>query len=396
MAFPHQTCHHSVAVIGPRFGTASQAIETAIRDHVGDENVQCLWYEESEFERKVGRLIGRLIRVVSQVLPLSNGLRSQLELFVGLIRFQRSAAAAQQLAWAQSCQTVDNLLLVKPMFLRQSDLLKLWESLEAKSVNIFLWDALWRTPSINNLVGNVHVFSTEPTDCQAHGFTFLQVPRATQLLNDSEGSPSRSKVAQPVQTNDPWHASKPVRLFFCGSWSLDRWLSARKMMSAIRQLEKGSSSPRFVSEIHLVTTNRVAGWFTRTSGFKTTPVDQRAYEQLVAQCDVLLDLGRLGQSSPSERVAAAIDHGKIVLSTNPHLKSIGFPAITVESEGWEEGLQRCERAEVDQNSLKAFWNTNQASRDFAISAEDWVEQVFSNPTCTYKLGCGEQRVDANQ
>jgi hypothetical protein len=184
MASTPDPSKQTVVVIGPKFGTASQAIDEAIRNQVGDENVQSFWYEESAFERPVGRFLSRLVRVMTQVLPLPEPVRSATERFIGAVRFRRVDSVKDQLAWAGSLDPVDHLVLVKPMFLRASDLAQLRQTLKAASITIVLWDALWRTPSTGSLLSGARVFSTEPTDCQSFGFTLLPVP-SVEPLNTS-------------------------------------------------------------------------------------------------------------------------------------------------------------------------------------------------------------------
>lgn len=407
MASPPTLPQQRVVIIGPKFGTASEATDMAIRNHAGNENVQSFWYEEAACERRIGRFIGRVIRVVSQAFPIPQRILSLLELVVGTLRFRRSAFVAEQLAWAHSKGPTDHLLLVKPMFLRRNDLFELRRALQVETISIVLWDALWRTPSIKELVHDASFFSTEPTDCEAYGFTLLPVPHPKRFSkHDPQHNHSPMVSTEAALPNSSSPIAKPVRMFFCGSWSLDRWLAARRLISAIRQLENGSSTarskammePRFDWDIHLVTTNKVVSWFTKLSGLKTTPVKDHAYSQSVAQCDVLLDLGRSGQSSPSERVAAGIEHGKVVLSTNPYLRSIGFPFISVAPREWNKGLLCCEQAVAEGISIKRMWDSNKSAKGFSITLEEWTNQVFQKglqATHTYNFTGGGQNVATN-
>ena len=400
-------CRRTVAVIGPKFGTASQAIDKAIRNHHGDENVESLWYEEAEFERKLGKFLGRVVRLFTQALPLPQKVRSASEWFVGTVRFRRIDSVSGQLAFARSIAPIHHLVLVKPMFLRRRDLDELRQTSGATTVSIVLWDALWRTPSIGYLLSGGRVFSTEPADCQTFGFTALPVPTLEMLepfeLNNAS---SESVVRDGKPGLGSSNSEQPIRVFFCGSWSIDRWLAARKLISEIHRLEKDSLTARskssdnhqFDLDIYLVTTNSAVGWFTKISGLKTTAIDEHTYSQFVAQCDVLLDLGRSGQSSPSERIAAAIEHGKIILSTNPFLSGIGFPFVSVETEGWGKALLRCKMAVTEGTLIKRCWDSNTTAQSFTVTLEDWANQIFRThqaATRTYESPSGEQRVAFN-
>jgi hypothetical protein len=373
----------TVAIIGPKFGTASQAIEAAVRNHVGDENVQSLWYEESAFERPLGRLIGRLVRVVAQALPLPQSARALCERFIATIRFRRKEAVAAQLAWAQSIGNADQLILVKPMFLRPEDLQTLCQLTQQKTVSIVLWDALWRTPSIKSLIEDTNAFSTEPTDCAEHGFTLLPLPPVRDLAFKSTTHSSEASLNTAPHSEDRTDIVRPVRLLFCGSWSLDRLLAARRMAAAIKLLEGDSrtldeqvSIPRFVYDIHLVTANRAVSWLTKRTGFKSDSLNSDEYSKLVSDCDVLLDFGRAGQSSPSERMAAGMNSNKVVLSTNQFFGQVGFPFICVKNGRWREALLCSEQATIDRLPIKTAWATNEAAKRFTTTREEWARRVM--------------------
>ncbi len=377
-----------VTIIGPKFGTASQAIDKTVRNHMGDENVHALWYEESRFERRTGRFVGRLIRVALQVLPLPPKVRSRAERFIGAIRFRRRDSIAEQMAWAGLIGPADHLLLVKPMFLRPDDLVALRRSVGAATVTIVLWDALWRTPSVSELIDGESVFSTEPTDCKMHGFNFLPVP-PLELHQDLELKAGSNALTTGgiLPTPETSNLDRPIRMFFCGSWSFDRWLEARRLMTAVRSLENDvskyevgeSHSPHFICELHLVTANKLAAWLTASAQALSTPLSAVRYEEGVARCDVLLDLGRTGQSSPSERLDTAVRNGKILASTNPHLEHLGFPVVPIKRHGWVEALEICELALRTKTPIPQSWDTNATASAFVITPEDWANTVFRSP-----------------
>jgi hypothetical protein len=378
------TAPWTVALIGPKFGTASQAIEAAARNHVGDENVQSLWYEESAFERPIGRFLGRLVRVMTQVLPLPKSARALCEQFIGVIRFRRKEAVAEQLAWAQSIGNADQLILVKPMFLRPEDLRTLCQLTRQKTVSIVLWDALWRTPSIKSLIEDANVFSTEFTDCGEHGITLLPLPSMQDPAFESTTDSSEVDQGTAQYLEDSTDINRPVRLLFCGSWSLDRWLAARRMAAAIKLLKENpgtseqTSNPRFTYRIHLVTANRAVSWFTNRTGFKTDSLNSAEYSKLLSSCDVLLDFGRKGQSSPSERMAAGMKSNKIVVSSNKYFGEVGFPFICVKDNRWREALLWSEQATIDRLPIKTAWATNQAAESFTTTSEEWARQVMGD------------------
>jgi hypothetical protein len=388
MTSQQESSRQSVAVIGPKFGTASQAIDEAIRNHVGNENVQSLWYEESAFERRIGRFLGRLVRVVTQVLPLPQKVRSAAERFIGAVRFRRVDSVKDQLAWARSLAPVDHLILVKPMFLRPSDLAELRQTSRTTRVTVVLWDAIWRTPSIRSLLSGARVFSTEPTDCQSFGFTFLPVPpvksRDTSALNNASDESSRDTSSPKLESSN---CEQPIRLFFCGSWSLDRWLAARRLKTAVRSLENnfakhavGSPSGRhFVCELHLVTTNSLAAWLTRSVSASPAPLCAAEYVEFVKRCDVLLDFGRTGQSSPSERLSTAAMNGKILVTTNAQLAHLGLPVVTIRPKGWIEGLVSCERVMRNPAAIQRLWSSNSPTLAFMTTMDGWASTVFPGP-----------------
>ena len=374
-----------VVIIGARFGTASQAIDAAIREQVGDDNVQSLWYEESRFERKIGRSVGRLIRLAVQALPLPQNVRSLSERLIGAIRFRRRESIAEQLKWAQSIRPADHLLLVKPMFLRPNDLDALRKSVGATRVSVVLWDALWRTPSVGKLIHIARVFSTEPTDCKWNGFTLLPVPPLVLHQNSERDARSNSlTVGESLPPLGPSNVEQPIRLFFCGSWSLDRWLSARRLMAAVRSLENGlskgevgpSARRKFIVTVHLVTENKLAAWLTAWVRGISTPLSAVEYEEGVAQCDVVLDLGRAGQSSPSERLSTAAKNGKILASTNFQLEYLGFPVVPIKPKGWIEALKSCDAAFRTNVPIQSLWEANSVSRAFVITPGEWANSVL--------------------
>jgi hypothetical protein len=147
-------------------------------------------------------------------------------------------------------------------------------------------------------------------------------------------------------------------------------------------------TPRFIHDIHRVTTNKAVSWFTQAFGLKTSPLDGATYDHLVASCDVLLDLGRSGQSSPSQRLAEGIEHGKMVLTTNRYLENIGFPFVSIGSGGWNQGLLQCQRAIIDGTPIELSWATNSGAQSFLTTTTDWAHQVLESNMCTYDRNTG--------
>ncbi len=386
MTLPPVACRRTVAVIGPKFGTASQAIDIAIRNHHGDDNVESLWYEEAEFERPLGRLVGRVVRLITQALPLPQKVRSASEWFVGTMRFRRVDSVSGQLVFARSIAPIHHLVLVKPMFLRRRDLDELRLLSGATTVSIVLWDALWRTPSIRYLMSGVRVFSTEPTDCQTFGFTMLPVPTLAArelVLNDGPSEPFVGQ-GEGEPGLKPSNSEQPIRLFFCGSWSIDRWLAARRLVAAVRSLESGfanqasgeSAGRHFICDLHLVTTNPLVACLTKSSSASSQSLSNAAYDKRVKQCDVLLDFGRKGQSSPSERLGMAARNGKLLLTTNSQLPSAGLPIVSIKEKGWIESLMSCERAIREGRAIRDLWEENASAAASVNTVEDWARVVF--------------------
>ncbi len=381
-----ETPPQTVAIIGPRFGTASQAIEAAVRNHVGDENVRSLWYEESAFERPLGRLVGRLVRVIVQALPLPQGARALSERFIGIIRFRRNEVVAAQLAWARSIGALDHLILVKPAFLKRADLQAIRQAVHAQAVSIVLWDARWRTPSIEHLTQNAKVFSTEPTDCERYGYSPLPVPPIKSAKSVVSSCSKENLTISPHST--VWtNIDGPLRVFFCGSWSLDRWLAARNILTAARSIEstiEGDSvglRPRrqVVCELHLVTTNWFTVWVSKLLPVQVKPLGVTDYEQSVERCDVLVDLGRAGQSSPSERLHSARRSGKLLLTANSSLKQLGFPVIVVENSNWYSALFSCVRVAHHDAQIEQAWDEQTGVDGFMVTSEVWANSVLALP-----------------
>jgi hypothetical protein len=136
----------TMAVVGPAFGAASRQVEGALTSRHQAGEVRFFWYEEAAFERRIGRWIGRLLRVLSQVLPLAQSTRREIERLVFRVRFDRLAAVRSIRTWLDDVGKVDHLLLIKPCFLVARDLQEIREKASAH-VSIVLWDALWRTPT---------------------------------------------------------------------------------------------------------------------------------------------------------------------------------------------------------------------------------------------------------
>jgi hypothetical protein len=305
------------------------------------------------------------------------------------VRFRCTSSVNEQLAWALSIEPVDHLVLVKPMFLRTKDLEALRQRLNAQRVTIFLWDAIWRTPSITNLAGNAKVFSTEPADCETFGFTLLPVPSLDEHENfGSAKGPTNTAKGGSTPAIETSISERPIRLFFCGSWSVDRLLAARRLLAAIRSHQNtpskqsvGATTGRqFACELHLVTTSWLAARLNRSVSANSSSLTNAEYEGCIESCDVLLDFGRAGQSSPSERLSAAAKSGKILLSTNVQLERLGFPVLAVTSRDWIDALAYCERKIRDNVAVRQAWETNPAARKFSITGKEWASSVLLKST----------------
>jgi hypothetical protein len=355
-----------VLFVAPVFGDLTDRCRDALVDHAAPGTVVSFTYKESDYERPAGVFASRILRLFSQILPLSNVARTRLETIVGKIRFQNKRLAQDVTAAARS-NRCDQLLLVKPSYLSVQDLIELQSASGCSSTSIILWDALWRTPSIAKLFSDVdQVFTTEPDDAnEKHSVRLLAVPKSAERFENIGDSSNRQRL----------HHSQSTKFFHCGAWSADRFLWAAKVARIVRSLDA-------TSEIHLVSEQRFARVLNRRLGFGSRALSSMANLRGVQECDVLIDFGRIGQGSPSERLADARSAGVVLLSTNPLLRTIGAPVVVIGGRRPKDILLAAlECVSLVRESKPAdAWGNQKLQNDLEIDAEMWVTAILGVTT----------------
>ena len=345
------TTTRRVAVVGPCFGSASAAVARALRLRPGCSLVAEHWYSEAAYERPVGRVASRVLRTSCELLGLSNRTRERVE-SVGLAwRLQRARAAMDIVEQVRSFGEVDVVVLIKPVFLQRADVEQIRSIVGGAMVVIILWDALWRTPGIRDLVPLVDaVFTTEPTDCGG-GIRLLPVPGAPP-------SPSTFPVA-----TDPVGPA----LFFCGAASVAR------VVNAIA-LKREADRQGVGSQLVLVADNKLAARLIRSLGLAAEALDADEYHRALSRCVVVVDLGRTGQSSPSERLADAVLRTKPFLTANATFAGSSYPIVAVKR------FRRAFLVDAVPQALAAgrdcSWVGSEEALRFVISPSEWAATVI--------------------
>ncbi len=341
-----------VALIGPSFGAASAHMAEALRSSPRVAELTEYWYDESIFEKPIGRFVSRLLRVLADTFQLGPTNRQRVERISERIRFRRDHARSIIMEQIESMAEFDTLLLVKPMFLRSADADFLRQRAKGTQVIVVLWDALWRTPSIRQLAFGVDaVFTTEVSDCNA---LIAHLPLPFQV-NDA--------VARRRER------SRGEGLFFCGAASLDRIRDSVAVKRAVTELG-------LVARIHLVTHNVVVGCLIRRLGFSSEAIGRSAYQSELRRCRVVLDLGRVGQGSPSERLADAVHHGKALVTSNPSLGVVGSPVVWIPSFRGSKAELLAAVRKADELVLDDKWEQNEAANALLVSYGEWVRRVL--------------------
>jgi hypothetical protein len=370
------------AIIGPSFGTASQRIEDAFRNADSASvttrsdmpRLVTHWYHESEYERFCGKWISRILRAMMQILRVSAKRQERVEGWITSVRFDHGRAKKDIHHWAANIGHARCLVLVKPIFLTTEELDSLRVQLAAQRVVIIVWDALWRTPTIRPLVEFVdETFSTEPSDCSiAAKISYLPLPNfrvpARMLQGDDValGAESREEMGAESAATLATGADLKGQLFFCGSWSADRLIELAKLRRAARQYG-------IQTQFHLVTTNPAAALVTKMVGASPRGMPEYEYAHRAASSEVLVDLGRRHQSSPSERLDDARRYGRVLLTTNTALSVFGPPVFVV-TDSVAKALATA-LAFAKTGKAARWWATNDVVSQHTIRDESWVEMV---------------------
>jgi hypothetical protein len=356
----------SVLVIAPTFGSLTDRIILALTDVLGPENVRSIVYRESDFERRSGVFVSRILRMFVQSARVSQHRRAKLEMVISRVRF-RNGDLAEDVLCRVDQTTCQHLVLVKPTYLDNESLAELVQRTGAERVSIVLWDALWRTPTIKPLLGVVdQVFSTEPVDAEKTAcIQLLPIPAGgtRQVRKEQEGT-------------DDQHSG--VQFFYCGSWSLDRFIAAVKF----RQASRFTTSSAI---LHLVTGNPILVTMNRLLGFKSARLTEVENQRFQKHSDVLIDFGRIGQTSPSERMLDAKSNSTVLLTTNVAFAKSGAP-IVFTADGFREAIDRslelCAHSRSKETIAKD-WAEMPGLDRFFLSGSDWASTVLqrsrSNP-----------------
>lgn len=354
--------HREVMLIGPRFGKLTGRLVDSFCTIYPADQVGSYLYEESAYERRIGVALSRFLRVVVQVLPCSTKIRRVVESFIGRVRF-RGADMRADIMNATQNNTCTYLVLVKPTYLSPSAFSELRAALNARQASIVLWDALWRTPSIESLLAHAdHTFTTEPSDVEGSALLqHLPVPMGPDFAT-LRSIPRLEKE------------NRPPNFYYCGSWGADRFVVAVRLSRAIRRI--GASA-----DFHLVTSSRLTRTLNTMLGFGSDPIAPELNMGLVAACDVLIDLGRAGQSSPSERLGDAIFADKVFLTSNVSLVEFGPPIVVVGKDP-KQTISECIRLLKGDGRIghvAKSWRSNSAVVHFCVSMEEWANRVLDSP-----------------
>jgi hypothetical protein len=354
---PDENAPSSVLVVLPSFGQLSEQLTDELHGACGaDSTNTIIVFRESDYERSVGRFVSRLIRAVCGFMRLPIAMRERAEVLVHHLRFDQNAFVAE-LRSTIGTRTYNHIVLMKPMLLDEASFLAILRSSEAHRVTVVLWDALWRTPSIRSLLPLVTTcFTTEPSDV-GRRVTLLSVPTKVGSDKSELGASPTNRLSCPSY-------------FFCGSWSVERFTEAVRLR---RSLKRHSSHLC----VHLVTGSRILKFLGGRFGFHAeslSPEENRSHTQ---RCDVLIDLGRIGQSSPSERLAAAAEGGALLLTTNELAERVGFPMVRLRP-SIDAAVLHCERQLRlhDRASIQQLWSGNEEAKSLLVSGPRWAEAVL--------------------
>jgi hypothetical protein len=363
---------------GPSFGAVSVRLGTALRSHPGVRVSGEYWYAESCYERRAGKALSRVLRTVCDPFPLPSGVRERVEAVCASVRFRRGRAAADIGNMIAALGPLDTLILVKPMFLRSEDIEGIRVATGARTLVLYLWDALWRTPDIRPLLPLFDaVYTTEPADC-SDTIRLLSLPRGEAQPSRFGDTAGTGATARPERSSTDGHgpansATDGHGVFFCGAASLGRLISA----VAVRKECRRRSLPCHVA---LVTDNRLAARVVGRFGFTAHALAPEQYRDALSSCDVVLDLGRTAQTSPSERFGDAVAAGKMFLTANPTF-AVSYPPVIFASQLRGRALTGAfDRLTADGSALSRpmAWAGHVDVARFDVSAHSWTSTVLGD------------------
>jgi hypothetical protein len=351
--------HVDVLFMTPEFGDLSERLSAALTN-LGLNRTACRSFREAAFERRGFVPLTRVLRFAAQVFPLGRRVRAILEGLICVLRFDRARSECEIMDSVKELRC-RHLVIVKPMLFTPASFQRLIEQVGASEVTVVLWDALWRTPTITSLLKFANrVFTTEVEDLQylPSCATYLGLPvrdvhsdASEMVVNEDKDSPLDTEV-----------------FFTCSAWSVDRFLVAMRLRHHIRDC-----GAEF--QIHLVTPNRLLAWIGRFVGFNPSPMSPEQYSDATSKCSVLVDLGRVGQSSPSERLQDARRANLPLLSANASLSMIGEPIVTF-VQGVSFAVWRTRAlARLQPKQREVLWNLNPNLPDRFLSEFLWASVV---------------------
>jgi hypothetical protein len=350
-----------VVFVAPEFGDLSKRL-AALLSNDGSDSVSTWFYSESTFEKARFVPITRLLRGLCQLLPLRRQSRALVENTICALRFDRKRFDSEIVSSLSNLRC-RHLILVKPMLLSDAAAQQIVERSGASDLTVILWDALWRTPTVEpHLLRASRVFTTEQEDVSGikNGF-YLGLPESD--CSTSEEGDNAYNVNAAI-------GDFPT-FFTCGSWSVDRFVAAVRLRCSVRKI---GGKPNF----HLVTQNWFAIAAGRALGFHSRELDPAEYRRQISVCDVLVDLGRVGQSSPSDRLNDARTLRRTLLSTNRTLTAIGDPVVTTK-DGFDAAVRRC--VEIARSGETGpLWSENEKNGSCIPSGVTWAETVLSPPS----------------
>ena len=362
-----------VLVIGPRLARTSDAIEHAFR--AASLDAQFGWYEEKELERSwTTTQVSRILILVANRVGRARGFSETLRVSAHTIRFDRRKAEGTigalvrslSLASPASRTTAPITVLIKPGVLTLDALRALLAGIEPNRVVGYLWDPLWRTPTVKPAVALCDsAFTTElgdvgrpPRQIRATGggpeLVLLPLPPVPVRESEGKGFVADNSVAG--QEGDS--------LFFCGTFTPVRLVRSLVVAKAARRVG-------LRPDITLVARSRVVSKIVRLLGLQSAPLAPNDYETRGRAAAVLVDLGQPGQDSPSDRLNDAFVFGKPLLSENRVVRDL---AGVVAVERWVPGELSAALRRATSGSVEGG---PQRSAEFVGSPGDWARTLVS-------------------
>ncbi len=340
------------ALVIPRFGSLTEDVIDLVGQ--GADTLHTYVFDESVYERRLVRPLTQVVRSLTHLLP-GTRVKRAFELLFAFGRFRTDEMVADLLRFCDRVRA-DHLIFIKPSFLSEEEFARVRSKLEAKVVTIVLWDAMWRTPRIAHLLPHADaVFTTEPSDVAVYpSMVELPLPRPLPKADGQRNDVQRTPV-----------------YFGCASWSLDRYLQARGFVAAVARCG-------VTYQVNLVTDRMLPELLNRFAGIDSARLEPEENWRLVQGCEVQVDFGRRGQTSPSERLVDSAMAGVLLLTRNPRLSGVGYPVVDA-SRSWAKGVASAQESigrESKGDRVKS-WQSRSELRRYFVSRVDWSAMVTS-------------------